>query len=707
MMPRSPTYHVVVTEDLWFAVLGPVRGWRGGAELELGSPQQRAVLAFLLLREGRPATAEEIIESLWGEDAPPSVNGILRTYVYRLRRLFAAGPHADPLIQSVGGSYLFPATEESVDLRLFQRNITQARTARDEDDHARAASLLEGALELWQGTPLSGIRGPYVERQRQRLEQLHDEATEDFLAARLEMGAYQEVISELVNAVAERPLHERLRELLMLALYRAGRQAEALDVYTDTYRLLDSELGVTPGSALRELHTRILQGDPALERPDSSHIVRPASPPNAAATTAVPAPVPAQIPPDIPDFTGRAAEITEITDILSAANGPVPAIGLTGLGGMGKTTLAVHVARLLRENFPDGQVYADLGAGRNDPADPAEVLAGFLRACGVLDVPSSLNERAAQWRTLLATRKMLVVLDDAANGEQVRHLLPATTGSASIVTSWRRIVGLPGLHWIKVGAMAPEDSVRLLARIAGEDRVAAEQDAAHGLVAACSHQPLAVRLAAARLLDRPTWSVTQIAWQLDEDLCEPIVMHADCAAVDEPLERAQRRLDGDAATAFRLLAVPDNRYLTAESAAAALGLTESSALAVLERLVDAYLLALDTGAFGQYYYDGLIKAYARRQAHFTDGPERCRGVVMRLADYYAAVSRAAVQASAVEGGPLQDAVWQTVPDSQDVLAVLAQVHGLPATNTPLPRQPAGTPTSDRWLAHHSGLPSDA
>ncbi len=692
------TYYEWVADDFWFTLLGPVRGWRGGAELELGSPQQRAVLAFLLLREGRPAAAEEIIESLWGEDAPRSVNGVLRTYVYRLRRLFATGPHADPLIQSVGGSYLLPAADEFVDFRLFQRHITHARSARAEKDPARAASLLRQALELWQGTPLSGIRGSYTERQRQRLEQLHAEAQEDLLAASLELGDYQGIIPELMHAVADRPLHERLRELLMLALYRAGRPAEALDVYTDTYRLLDSELGVTPGPALRELHTRILQADPALEPPDSS---LPAHSTESATTLL--APVPAQVPADIPDFTGRTAEITKITDVLSVADGSVPAIGLAGLGGMGKTTLAVHVAHLLRGKFPGGQLYADLGAGRDDPADPAEVLAGFLRACGVQDVPSSLNERAALWRTLVADRKMLVVLEDAANGEQVRHLLPATAGSASIVTSWRRIVGLPGLHWIKVDAMAPEDSLRLLARIAGEDRVTAEPDSARRLVAVCSHQPLAVRLAAARLLDRPAWSVTQIAAQLEEDLREPIVMHADRAVVDEPLERAQSRLDDDAAAAFRLLAVPDNRYLTAVSAAAALGLTESSALAVLERLVDAHLLVLDSG---RYYYHGLIKAYARRQAQFTDKPERCRGVVMRLADYYTAVSRAAVLASACEGGRSHGAAWRDVPDRQDVLAVLAQLHGRPDANTPLPRQPAGTPTSVRWPASRSGLTAD-
>jgi LuxR family transcriptional regulator, maltose regulon positive regulatory protein len=254
-----------VVEGLWFALLGPVRGWLDGAELELGSPDQRAVLACLLLREGRPATAGELIDAVWGEDAPRSVHGVLRTYVYRLRRLFSGLPGAGPLIQSVGGSYLLPAAGESVDVRVFQQRVAEGRRARRAGDPARAAVLLGEGLGLWQGTPLSGIRGPYADRQRQRLEQLHEGAREEFFAAEVERGAHREVIPALTQAVAGSPLGERLRELLMLALYRAGRQAEALEVYNDAYRVLDEQLGIAPGVALRELHGAILRADPGLE----------------------------------------------------------------------------------------------------------------------------------------------------------------------------------------------------------------------------------------------------------------------------------------------------------------------------------------------------------------------------------------------------------------------------------------------------------
>jgi DNA-binding SARP family transcriptional activator len=286
-----------VKDGLWFALLGPVRGWFDGAELELGSPDQRAVLAFLLLREGRPATADEIIDAVWGEDTPRSVQGVLRTYVYRLRRLFSGLPGGDRLIQSVGGSYVLAAAAESVDAQVFQQRVADGRRARLAGDSARAAVLLGEALGLWQGTPLSGMRGPYADRQRQRLEQLHDEAREESFAADVERGAHREVIPALTQATADSPLRERLRELLMLALYRAGRQAEALDVYNDAYRVLDEELGIAPGAALRELHGAILRADPGLEPPvGRDGRVLPA------------ALVPVRPPPDIPDFTGREAD---------------------------------------------------------------------------------------------------------------------------------------------------------------------------------------------------------------------------------------------------------------------------------------------------------------------------------------------------------------------------------------------------------------
>jgi len=639
---------------LWFTLLGPVRGWLDGVELQLASPDQRAVLAFLLLREGRPAVAEELIQALWGEDPPRSAHGILRTYVYRLRRLFSAALDGDPLIASVGGSYVLPTAGVSVDALVLQQRVADGRRARAEGHPVLAAAVLREGLELWQGTPLAGVRGFYADQQRQWLERLNEEAQEECFAADVERGAHREVISGLTQAMADSPLRERLRELLMLALYRSGRQAEALDVYNDGYRVLDTELGIAPGAALRELHGRILRADPALEPPGGDR--------REPRTPALP--TPAQLPPDIPDFIGREAEIDRLTGLLSAHEGRAPVVGLTGLGGTGTSALAVHAARRMSDRFPDGQLYADLGASRGAPADPAEVLAGFLRASGVrtADIPPGLGERAALWRTILTGRNALILLDHAVDDGQVGPLLPAAAGSAAIITSGQRISGLPGVPWITVDALRPEDSVGLLARIAGADRIAAEPGPAGRLAAVCSHQPLALRVAAARLLDRPRRSVAEVAAQLDHDLRSPVALHDDCAIIDRPIETAHHRLDDATAAAFRLLAVPDGGCVTGPAAAAALELPEDRALAVLDRLVDAHLLVPADG--GRYRYHGLVKAYARRQAESADGPERCRAVLRGLADYYLASARGALYAAAAPG--------PAAPAKSDILTVLTQ-----------------------------------
>jgi DNA-binding SARP family transcriptional activator len=656
---------------LWFSVLGPVRCWRDGVELDLGSPAQRALVGALLLREGRAVTTDEIVEAMWAQDAPPSVNGVLRTYVYRLRKLLSAAADGEPMIRSVGGGYILPVAEDRVDFRLFARRVSQARSARGED-LAQARELLHQALSLWSGTPLSGLRGPYPDRQRRRLEQDRFGAWEDRLCADVELGHHHEVIPELVAAVADHPLRERLRELLMLALYRAGRQAEALEAYTDAHRTLDEELGVGPGAGLRRLHERILRMDATLDLPAD---------PVAASSSATPA----QLPPDIPDFVGRAAEIAEITRLLSVPD-RAPAVGLAGLGGMGKTTLAVRCAHLLREQFPDGQLFVDLGARNGTPAAPRDVLAGFLRACGVpaAMTPESLGERAALWRTITAGRRMLIVLDDAADGEQIRHLLPAAAGSASIVTTWRRFIGLPGMNWLAVDVLPADDALTLLGLAAGEARVAAEIGSASRLVAACSHQPLAVRVAAARLLDRPQWSVREIELQLYEDLRQPVVMDDDCAIVDAPLQHAEDRLADDVAAAFRLLAVPDCDRFTVAAAAAILELPHIRARATLERLVDAHLLVEDTA--DSYHYHGLIKAYARRQARVVYGAERCCRALRALVEYYTVRTRAAVEALNAGYGPAEgphafasvnEAEAWLADTKDDILAVLDQSHDVP------------------------------
>ncbi|MFI8166025.1 BTAD domain-containing putative transcriptional regulator [Streptomyces sp. NPDC085931] len=594
------------------AVLGPVRAWRRDEEVDLGSPQQRGLLALLLLHEGRPVETEAIVEALWGEHGPRGARGTVRTYVYRLRPIL--GDTA--VIESTGSGYRLTVRDGTYDLRRFRELTAQAHRARRAGAAARAADLLRQALGTWQGPALAGVRGPFFELERDRLEELRLAALEEVFDLELEVGGHSDLTSEIRAAAVEHPLRERLHEQLMLSLFRAGRRAEALAAFQHTRRLLREELGVDPGPSLRSLHDRILREDEEAPAGAGRELSSPLAP----------APVPAQLPADLAVFTGRRAEIAELSSLLrDAAHAPV--VGITGLGGMGKTALVVHVAHTQRHLFPDGQLFADLG-GFKDPVGPLEVLGQFLRAVGVSRLPESLDERAALWRTTVSGRRLLIVLDAVSSGEQVRPLLPASPGCAVVMTSARRIIDLPGIPWLRLGVLQPQDALELLAAISGTRRVFAERDAAGRLVQACSYQPLSVHVAAARLDARPSWTIDRILAQLEDDLRQPVVMHEDCKIVDKPFREAQARMDTFHRNAFHLAAVPDCGRLDAAMAAALLDLPLNEATAVMEALVDAHVV--EAGGNGDYHFLGLVKAFARRQALNGLGHEHCQQALHRL-----------------------------------------------------------------------------
>ncbi|MDT3398470.1 AfsR/SARP family transcriptional regulator, partial [Streptomyces sp. B1866] len=391
-------------QQLRFTLLGPVRAWRGDEQLNTGSPQQKALLAALLLRGGRTVTAPELVDGLWGDDPPDAAVAALRTYASRLRKAF--GPDADVLVSESGG-YAVRIGVGALDTEVAERLAAEAEKAQQSGDRTRARELLVEALELWDGEPLASVPGPYAESQRNRLGEWHLVLIETRLDLDLSTGFHAEAVSELTALTAQHPLRERLRELLMLALYRSGRQAEALAVYADTRKLLAEELGVDPRPELSELQQRILQADADLAAPVEAR------------SQAAPAIVrPAQLPATVPDFTGRTAFVNELGEQLATAEGRVMAVSaMAGIGGVGKTTLAVHVAHRARPLFPDGQLYVDLqGAGPNPvAAEPEAVLGAFLRALGTAEsaIPDGLDERAALFRSTLDGRRVLVLLDNA------------------------------------------------------------------------------------------------------------------------------------------------------------------------------------------------------------------------------------------------------------------------------------------------------
>ncbi|WP_329567219.1 AfsR/SARP family transcriptional regulator [Kitasatospora sp. NBC_01266] len=619
-MELQATQHHAV---LRFQVLGPVQAWRDGQPLALGSPQQQAVLTTLLLHHGRPVTTQELVDGLWGDRPPPQAVAALRTYISRLRSVVEPGREVRKpaeLLISVRDGYALRIPDESLDLAIFNARVSEAAAARQSGQSETAHQLLTSALALWNGQPISGIPGPYADAQRQRLAEHQVAAREERSAVALEIGLHAEIVAELTNLTAEQPLRERLRELLMLALYRSGRQADALNVYAATRKLLIDELGVEPGAALAAMHSRILSADPTLM--NSAPELR--IPPAESATLAPPA----QLPADVSDFSGRAELVGELREVLRGASGQAVVVtSLAGIGGVGKTTLAVHVAHSVRAEFPDGQLYVDLRGVSATPADPAVVLGDFLFALGVTEAPESFEQRVVMYRSVLADRRMLIMLDNAHDAQQINPLIPGVAGCAVLATSRSRLAGIPGAHLFDVEELTPEEALELFGAIAGRHRIEAEPEAALAVVRSCGFLPLAVRIAAARLASRPRWTVADLARRLADQRRRLDELQLGNLAVETTLGLGYGQLRDEEARAFRLLALVDCPDLPLSAVAALLGTGEDEAEDLAEALVEANMLECFTP--GRYRYHDLLRLFAQKQ----------REKVADLADTQAALLR--------------------------------------------------------------------
>jgi DNA-binding SARP family transcriptional activator len=581
--------------ELRFEVLGPVRAWRGDTELDLGTPQQRAVLGILLLRDGAVATPDQLISAVWGPAAPRAATGVVRSYVSRLRRVLPGD-----VIESVGGGYALRTG--ALDAAEFAAHLAAARAATD--PRARATHL-RAALRLWRGTPLAGVNGEYAEVERTRLATVRLAAVEDLAEADIATGRHVEAIAALEEVIAAHPLRERPRELLMLALSRAGRQADALAVFAGIRRLLADELGLEPGPGLRDVQRRVLAGDPAL-RDDRRQQA------------------PAQLPPDLPDFVGRDDEIGTVVAALAPVRGQVPVVGIEGLAGVGKTALAVHVGHAVADRFPDGRLFADL---RTDP------LPGLLRDLGVTDLPASPAERAALWRTHTAGRRLLIVLDGARDAEQLRHLIPGAGGAAVLITARRRLYGVPYVRWLRLGGLGAADSHALLERVVG-DRVRREPDVAAELVAVTAGLPQVLAAIGDRIASRPEWTLAAARDRIGRPLPGAPVSRPECGAIEEPFLSTLDDLTPVQARVFRLLSVADGPDITLAAAAAVVDLPVGETALVLESLVDVHLLEL--GGVDRYHYHEPVRHFARGRADVEDGPAACQAALTRLVRFYSA-----------------------------------------------------------------------
>jgi DNA-binding SARP family transcriptional activator len=615
-------------------VLGPLSVHTDGEMVRLPAGRARVVLAVLALHHGEPVSRDRLIDAAWGERVPATAATQLQGLISALRRLLPPGA-----IETHGPAYLLRLGPVELDLAAFQAAVAAARSAERTGDGEQAAASYRAALDAWSGPVFDGVDCAYLAGHAARLRELHSIVVEDWARLLLTLNRPAAAIDELAAQVAAEPLRESSVALLMTALYRAGRQADALAAFRSTRAALREALGVEPGADLQDLHRRMLAADPALAAHHAD-----ATPIDRGPTGADRMPL-AQLPPDTADFTGRDIHIKALVDAVSPGTDTAPVVALvTGIGGVGKTTLAVHVAHRLRVSFPDGQIYANLRGFSTRPVSAFEVAGRTLRDLGIPDaaIPTDEDERMARYRSALADRRLLLVLDDARDSAQVQPLLPAGGGSAVLVTSRHRMPGLAAAR-VELAVMDRTEAETLFARIVGADRACAEPDAVAAVLRACGDLPLAIRLAASRLAVRPNWPVHILA----ERLTTPSQRLDELAAEDRQaratFQVSYRMLTQDQARAFCLLAIPDLDDIPVDVAAAVLDLDRRGSERLAEALVDVNLL--DTTAPGRYRFHDLLRLYAREQADSAATAADRRAALSRLVAWYHERTQAAAHAA--------------------------------------------------------------
>ncbi|WP_199896444.1 AfsR/SARP family transcriptional regulator [Streptomyces niger] len=620
---------------LRFEALGPLRVWRDGVELDVGPVQQRVVLAVLLLHANRPLSREKLIDAVWGPAAPGRAVNLVQRHAAGLRRVLEPDrPARSPsrLLTWTESGYVLSVPPGALDLEAVEEHIERGRRARAAGDWQAAATALHGALRLWRGQLCEGLAGPLLDAERDRLEEHRLSVLEERIEADLELGRHASVVAELAALVREHPLRERLCERLMVALYRSGRQAEALAAYRTTRTLLAEELGIEPGPELQRLEQAVLNADPTLTSP-----AHPQSPPR---------PVPCLLPGDVAGFTGRARQLAELDALTSPDPASTAAVIclVTGAPGVGKTALTVHWAHRVRQAFPDGQLYVNLrGYDPEQPMAAGEALARLLAALGLggQDIPLDVTDRSARYRSELAGRRMLVILDNAATPEQIRPLLPGTAGCSTLVTSRDALPGLVALHGahrIELDLLPAEDAHALLHQLIGP-RVEAEPRAAGVLADRCRRLPLALRLTAELVTARPHQSLAELAAELGDRVHQLDLLHDDedpSADVRAVFSWSYQRLPGEAARAFRLLALHPGPDWNTHATAALTRTTSEQAELLLDRLARAHLIQ-PTGTH-RYAMHDLLRAYAAELAADIDPPADRHAALTRLFDHYLATA---------------------------------------------------------------------
>ncbi|MFE9703264.1 BTAD domain-containing putative transcriptional regulator [Streptomyces sp. NPDC005930] len=654
-----------------FRVLGALEVWTGQQRMPVPGARRQRVLAALLLTPNSVVPLSRLAEMTWEDEPPATAVKQLRNSVSALRERL--GDTEQRLIRTEEPGYLIRIGEQDLDWLRFAAGVADGRRQAAEGRMEPAVGAIRTALSLWRGPALDGLGTSALNRAAARLDEQRLNALELSVGWRLELGEYQEVIEDLVDLVHDHPLREGLHVQLMTALDRSGRRADALQVFHRLRARLVEELGVGPGADVQRLHEQILRGEPRsrpVNRSRTTGVV-----PNPRQPRNIATPVPRQLPQAIRDFTGRVDHLAELDALLPPAGGQAVVItALDGSGGVGKTTLAVHWAHRVQGRFPDGTLHTNLrGYGPGKPALPEEALHDFLVALGIhpAAVPAGIGARSGLFRTLVAGRRMLIVVDNANSAEQVRPLLPGTPGCMVLVTSRDSLTGLvvtEAAHRLTLDVLSPAEALSLVVGIIGPSRAQAEPAAVENLIRLCARLPLALRIAAGRAAAHGRAAVAGIVAELaaEDSRLDALSWGKDpYGAVRKVLDWSYEQLTTSQGFLFRRLGLHPGPDISTPAAAALAHLTPREARHVLKALGDAHLIEPVT--YDRYRFHDLLRAYANELADEHETEDERRDALDALLTWYShtahvADSRLYPTCTRVVTDPAEPAHPHAVPD---------------------------------------------
>jgi DNA-binding SARP family transcriptional activator len=606
-----------VVGSVQFQVLGPLRVLRtGGEPVPLPGQRQRRTLATLLLTPNRTVGLRQLIDAVWDDRPPPTAKRQIQNCISGLRRELACPGAPEPAIVVDGAGYLIRLADGQLDAEVFRDLSVRGRAMAAAGNAEGAVDALRAALQLWRGNALEGLTGRALEAGASRLDEERLAVLAECVDLELGLGREQQLIGELTETVAGSPLSERLVGQLMTALYRSGRQADALRAYQALRERLSDELGIDPCTDVQQLHTAILRNEAVggIERETAGTVFSVSGDDTWRRN---------QLPRDVGDFTGREHQMTELITCLAARRPGAAVAAISGKPGVGKTALAVHVGHRLCSEFPDGQLFINLGGmgGRPVPAD--EVLMRVLTLLGVgrTAIPRRIEARAEMYRAHLATRRLLIMLDDAVDEAQVRPLLPAGTGSAALITSRKTLAGLEVAHRLSLVELDRVESVELLERVAGPDRLASTPEAADRIVELCGRLPLAIRIAGAKLALKAHWSPWELVDRLTGEQRRLDELQVGDLAVRASFSLSYQALDLPTRQVFDTLGLLHTVDFPAWVPATMVGRPIVEVRDALERLVDAQLLDVarrDPAGRHRYRLHDLLAVFARERRRGND-----------------------------------------------------------------------------------------